>query len=479
MRSGDPNVLLVVLDSVKAANTSLHGHHSETTPFLASFADRATHYQECKAPAPKSLTSHASLFTGLAPEEHGLTSRDLTLKPGMTVWADLRADGYETAVFSANPFVTEYPVGLADAFDDVFGRDRTLPYPDAVNPWDFAGNSDQYGAFFRAALASDAPVGSLLNGAVLKLNDIFPSLVDHSSGGVASDYVDLFAEWHAERTGPWAACINLMDAHTPYEPQSEHDRWSGGDVHAVSADIDQYVWAFQGDQHPWYQLEMLGTLYDGAIRQADAAVEQLVSLLADRDDLDETLVVVTSDHGEGFGERSPLRPTRIAGHGGPKVHEAVLHVPLVVKYPGQTSSRATDAVVSLTDFREAVCAVREGVRDPSAFETPGPVVASATGIRPDGPVAERASQYVDDLSPYFGRARAVYEDMDMGTHKYMTWEENTAVRTLGGDVTLSASQVRAAVDDAFDDLSPAGVTTDDHRAVDDAAKQRLKDLGYA
>lgn len=117
---------------------------------------------------------------------------------------------------------------------------------------------------------------------------------------------------------------------------------------------------------------------------------------------------MTSDHGEGFGEPSAVRPgVRIAEHG-VAIHDVLLHVPLVVKFPDQTDSVRIAAPASLTEFPRVVNRVRDGVGEYDAFCPDGPVIASAVGL--DKPLQDRASQYVEDLSPWLETSRAVFEE---------------------------------------------------------------------
>jgi len=504
-----PNVLLVVLDSVRARNTSLHGHVNETTPFLTSFADDATWYTQARAPAATSLTSHASIFTGLSVPEHGLTATDRSLEPGHSVFERLREDGYRTGVFSENTWITEVDVGLNRGFDQVVGP-QNLPFPEAVDPRGFvadAGRGD-YAGYVRESLASDAPVRSLLNGVAIKLAYDYPAhLPDALRSRARGDtYVDAFIRWIEGADGdgsggdsgggdgagtsevPWAACINLMDAHIPYEPPAEHDRWGGKRARAIQDDIDEQKWEFAGGQRPWWQKRALEGLYDGAIRQTDAVVADLVERLRERGVYDDTLVVVTADHGEGFGERSHIRPdTRIAEHN-IGIHEVLTHVPLLVKRPGQETGERVDDLVSLSAFQAAVERVREGGDAPNEnspdrplFVRDGPVVSTAVGL--DEAKRRRASPYVDDLTPYTATSRAVYECGDDGrVRKYVTWRDAAKTVEVPDPETsfVAADTDEGRVDAAFADLTDAGVTGEGTTVddLDGQTRRHLEDLGY-
>jgi arylsulfatase A-like enzyme len=91
----DTNVLFVVADSLRAANTSLLGYRRETTPFLSEFAAESTVYTQARAPSNWTVPSHVSMFTGTDAAAHGfeITER---LTEGHTIWEELAAAGYGT-----------------------------------------------------------------------------------------------------------------------------------------------------------------------------------------------------------------------------------------------------------------------------------------------------------------------------------------------------------------------------------------------
>lgn len=483
---GDPNVLLVVLDSVRASNCSLYGHVNETTPFLDSFgADQATVYDQARAPGARSVTSHVSLFSGLQVAEHGVVSAAERLDPTVSVFHRLREDGYDTGIFTENDWVTAVDVGLKDGFDTVVGA-RNVPFPDAVNPHEFVSNQGQgaYGAFVRTALASDRPGRSLVNGVSTKLQSDFmrylPGRVKASTP--ADVYVDAFLEWSEESEGPWAACLNLMDTHIPYEPAAEHDLWGGNRASALQSSFEDQKWVFHGGQNPWWQKRAVESLYDGAIRQMDAELERLVATLERRGVLDDTLLVVTSDHGEGFGEPSRLQDgVRLAEHG-VAIHDAVVHVPLLVRHPGQTTARRIERPATLTAFPDVVTAARDGEAPEAAFCPDEPVVATAVGL--DEPLQRRASDYVSDISPWLDDKRAVFDyDEKMGVVVKSCRLQNTAATIHSRDAQTAYTVTRTddgRVDEVFDELSKLDVRTEGE-SLEDLGKgtyDRLEDLGY-
>lgn len=488
--SSRPNVLLVVLDSVRARNTSLHGHVADTTPFLVRFAGESTVYEQARAPGTESISSHTSLFTGLHVREHGITNRRHRLREGVTVWEWLADEfDYETGVFSNNPFITELPVGLKDAFSTVVGRRSEFPFPEAVNPKEFVLDADggvrRYLEFASAALENGNVAKSLANGLSFKLperyEDRLPELLQ--SDASAGVYADRFLEWEREQAGPWAACVNFMDAHYPYEPARDHDRWGGPELRRLQSGIADQAWEFVGGQRPWWQRRALEGLYDGAIHQMDAQVERVVETLRERGVLSETLVVVTADHGEGFGEQSLLRPdVRVVGHGNGGVDEALLHVPLLVRAPCEPGGDRVREVASLTRFRAVVETAVAG-DDPVArgfVPEDGRVLSCTDGVDPDS--RDQALAYCENVETLTTEADVVYrDDGDGGVEKAARWgdvaariwvrDAQTAYRVGdgGGDV----------VADALASLEDADVGVEATAGVSEDVKRRLEDLGYA
>lgn len=494
-----PNVLLVVLDSVRAKNTSLLGHKRETTPFLERFADRATTYTRGYAPSTESLASHASLFSGLPVRAHGLTTstgvtmtprpdeEKFQLRPESTIWRELSEAGYATAVFSNNPFLTELPTGLPASFKTVVGRQHELPVPDALDPrsstaGDSTGNGsvEKYISFLRDVATDSDPIGSLKNGVAFKLGQRLSGLPTVDSS--ARTYVDAFLEWQANRPEPWAACLNLMDAHQPYQA-GPAPQWSSGALLDRLREPDDPVWEYVGGNRPLEELRSFERAYDDAIRSIDAQLRRLVETLADRDELDRSLVVVTADHGEGFGEVSAVRPgRRVVGHSSGSVHDALTHVPLVVKRPGQQTGRTVDRPASLTEFADAVRRIRDdtATEDTQLFVPTGEVVASTDGINEH--MAELAAKYTDqeDIDVRLQPADAVYEATGGDIVKHVTWGDRSGtVQRDGSDRSVKrGGDAGRRVSAALESSERADILTRRRSDISEDVTSHLEELGY-
>lgn len=471
------NVLLVILDSVRAKNTSLHGHHNQTTPFLERFADRSTVYDQARASGIHSMASHVSMFTGYHVAEHGMVSHGSRLDPKTTVWEMLRERGYDTGLFTPNPVVTESS-NLPDAFDVAVGPNKRnrIPFPDAHSPDDVENvNDTSVTDYIKQCLTSGKPIRSVANGVSGKLiKEYNDRIVDES----AEQYIDRFLEWIDGREGPWGACLNLMDAHYPYLPDSKYDQWGGKTLQKVHKNTyGPYSETFLEGEH-WWKLKAFEALYDGSIRQVDASLERLVTQLESLGILDETLLIITSDHSEGFGERSRLEPSvRLIDHSW-GIAEELLHVPLIVKFPDEETARRINEPATLTAIPTAIKEALAGSPSPSAFVPDDGVIASTVRLSdPESSLPANCSTPED----YAGSWKAVYNYDDDELIKYATRGSTCkAFRIQDPQLApIPINQLDQDVDALFDSRIEEHVSVLD--AEDDVSanvKQQLRDLGY-
>jgi arylsulfatase len=423
------------------------------------------------------------MFTGYHVEEHQLTHNDRGIQPGNSVWEQLSDRGYDTGVFSHNPYLTG-GTGLEHGFETVVSTYEHVPYPDAVNPYDYA---DDYLGFGRAAIADRTPVQSLLNGLVGKFEpEILDGVGNWTAGQTgAQRCVDAFLDWHDTEAGEqWGACLNLMDAHFPYQPGEL--RYGDEETVALAEELEaESLWQFEGGQRPWSEWEAMEDLYDDCIQDADAAIGNMLDRLEERGALDNTLVIITSDHGEAFGEPSRVRDVRIKEHGSGAIHESILHVPLVVRWPGQTTGTEVDDPVSLTWLASAIDMATSGELNEDPLQRPDtPVLASTHGLATHEIKYEEGTEYVDDMKPFAAHSRAVYEKTDDGIRKYADSVTPSGSRKSVSiriddkeDSTVESETDSGRTEDAFADISDAEVRISSV-TLDDQMESRLEDLGY-
>lgn len=299
-----PNLLLVILDTVRADHLALYGAARQTTPRIDAFAAQATIYDDCMSPAPWTLPTHASLFTGLPATTHGCNGLRQSLDARWTTLAEhLQDAGYQTVGISSNPFLDD-----ARGFDQGFDLWR--------NP-------------IAGPLAGRRPL-------VRNLRALLGA-EDHADDASATALNRRLAHWferERDPSRPWFAFVNHIEAHAPYDPPSRTLRFASGAVRDKWREVDQHFLmqteALTGRTMLSEQdVQELQDLYDDEIAFVDAKVGALLDALEAAGELDGTAVVITSDHGEQFGEHGLYDHVY-------SVDRPLLHVPLIVKWPGQT-----------------------------------------------------------------------------------------------------------------------------------------------
>jgi len=313
-----PNVLLLVLDTARAWNFGWLGHSRATTPSLDAWVGSGAIFTKALAAAPWTLPSHASLFTGRLPTELSANWQTALDDEAPTLAEALSAAGYATGGFVANYRYTGRSTGLARGFQH---------YDDYPVRWD---ETLRMLSLVRRALRWPRAQQWLGEHRVLEARD-------------AADVNDAFLRWVGDGTGgPFFGFLNYVDAHSPYLPpapfdsmwiQSE-DQGRGARRYAVAMER-----AFGPGPIPPELLAEYFDGYDGALRYLDAEITRLFDELRRRGLLDNTIVVLTSDHGEHFGEHHLIQ------HGN-SLFLPLLHVPLVLSWPGHVpaGSRVTTPV---------------------------------------------------------------------------------------------------------------------------------------
>jgi arylsulfatase A-like enzyme len=212
-------------------------------------------------------------------------------------------------------------------------------------------------------------------------------------------------------------------------------------------------------------------LYDGGVRQCDAFVGRLLDGLCERQALDETLVVVTADHGEGFGETSHLDGRPVVEHK-QGAHPVQTYVPLVVRAPDRGHARVSEPVC-LTETATVLRDAADGAFSAESFIREGPVRIS---------YADATAQQVED-SDAGEQTRSVVQRTDGAVRKDSARRDAAAAVRVADAQTEApldapASAVRAAVERAFEGVADRGPSAGRRGEVDDATMDRLERLGY-
>jgi arylsulfatase A-like enzyme len=299
-----PNVLLIILDTVRAQNLGLYGYRYPTTPELDHWAKTGVVFDFAVAPSSWTLPSHAAIFTGRSHRDlnvdwfTGLDDRWPTLAERF------QAMGYRTGGFVANWVYTTRQSGLGRGFDHYDDMQRSM----------------------RQGLLYSMPGQLIVALRGKRFNLRLFNGYRQAARRWAPEITDRFLAWSnrdAER--PFFAFLNYFDAHAPYKPLPTSLRFGPPKA---------------GE-----------TQYNILIHQLDKDLGRLLTELDRRGLLSNTLVMITADHGELFGEHG------LSGHGN-SLYLPLIHVPLMVLWPGVVPADVrVSSPVGLVDLPTTIAAL--------------------------------------------------------------------------------------------------------------------------
>jgi arylsulfatase A-like enzyme len=305
-----PNVLLIILDTVRAANMGMYGYVRGNTPTLSRLASEGVRFDRAIAPASWTLPTHASVFSGLDPKAVAAGWKRSMDDSHLTLAEVLAPRGYVSAGFAANPQYTTWETGLTQGF----------------HRWeDFESSARE--AFWASSLSQTFLVREIVKARTwggrwraLRSLDLKVPGDPHHVRRPAADIVDRFLDWQGSLgPKPFFGFLNLYDAHDPY--------------------VEPPGWT------PMYTPRTSGIdTYDSSIAYMDQQLGRLVDSLRVRGALAQTILIVTSDHGEQFGEHELML------HGN-SLYMNSIHVPLLIRAPQRTPSGAiVDQPVDLSSL---------------------------------------------------------------------------------------------------------------------------------
>jgi arylsulfatase A-like enzyme len=414
-----PDIVLVTLDTLRRDHVGAYGWKlpgTSPTPQLDALAQRARVFEGALTTMPTTAPAHASLFTGLHPRDHGVlrngdrVSAELAAARGLP--RQLRGAGYRVAAFVTSDVFGSEAIGLG-----------------GFEPYDAPGKGLRPG---RDAVAA------------------------------AFAWLDQVAQGEDKPLFLW---VHLYDPHSPYGAEAEK-------VGHYPVDLQAYGWVDRARYRDKQARIAMATAYAGGVRDADAALGQLLDGIAQRGM--DPLVLVAADHGEFMAEHLD-RLGFAYGHGsilGPEV----LWIPLLVAGPGIEPARVRGAA-SIVDLYGTIlevagvgdpAAAREGRHDLRNDPPPGRVVDAARRLFDP---AERRHRGVDAAALRHIRSRAVAAS------------DGSALVVAGADgkpADPKAPAPEALVAAAKRALAAqrAGEARRKQAALDPATKQKLEALGY-
>lgn len=417
-----PNIITIVLDCARAKNFATSGGGPlAKTPVIDGLAAEGTAFPRAVAPSNWTVPSHYSIFTGSYPNVHGYrTYQKVTERPESTA-EYLRKSGYETSMLTENiHLVGGY--GLEAGFENTCAQHGGISDDERTLVTGLFGGSE---AIYRPSF--------------LKLLERLPPLVAplswmfHSQEGAFKKEVcgqftlDYFSSWLGKRSGdrPFYTFFNFVDTHDPYTVPRNGKRVGWLDRAYLYAPRS-YLLAVPGLQElaPWHAM-VAG--YLGTIADADQKIGQVLAALEHHGERDRTMVVVTSDHGQSFGEQGNV-------YHGTGATDSVTRVPLVVSpAKGMAVPRKVERWVSLCEMDSWIRSAAAGLA-PYDEDGRAPYPFSASAPDPgivycEGPPASDSNRSLRKLGAeksWNHRLLAAYrgEDkfvLDMDTGNIVRW----------------------------------------------------------
>lgn len=314
-RAGAPNIVLIVLDTVRRASLGMYGYGRPTSPAMERWAARGVRFEHAVATASWTLPSHASMFTGRLP--HELSAG--WLRPLDDRWPTLaealRSQGYLTAGFVANILYCNRSFGLARGFTH---------YED-----------------YRLSLGELLINGSI--GRALSESRFVRHLTGHHeilSRKTGDEISSAFLDWEARQGDrPWFAFLNYFDAHQPYFPPDENRFGSTENRDLDLLELRPHMGKIEDAEERLSpeEVEAERNAYDAAVAYLDHQVDRVLGELERRGQLTNTIVIVTSDHGEQFMEHG------LFDHGN-SLYRFAIEVPLFMTGGGLPAARVNHPV---------------------------------------------------------------------------------------------------------------------------------------
>lgn len=355
-----PDILLLILDTQRADRLGCYGHRTAITPNLDSFSGEAALFEQAISPAQWTIPSHASMFTGLYPTAHQMTQCRQSLSPDVPHLAEvLSAIGYQTLGFSNNPLVGVLKNGLTRGFDAFYNYGGVMPgllRPPTHLPWPLKPIAEVSARFLRrisypiqdfvsqSEMAFRISLNAWLAPFWTRLAN-FKGQNEHSVNDICH-----FLKQRERTRGkrPLFLFVNLMETHMPFWPPCEFvDKVApylrtSKEARAIMRTWNRETcrWSAPLDR-PLGELEhrVLSDAYDAEVSYQDDYLGRLFVALAERDNRENTLTIISSDHGEGLGEHSYVGHSFVA-------YQELVHVPLIMHWPAQIAAGRVSIPVS-------------------------------------------------------------------------------------------------------------------------------------
>ncbi|ELZ98895.1 putative sulfatase [Haloferax mucosum ATCC BAA-1512] len=478
-----PNVVLLIFDTLRVDALSCYSDDAVETPNIDRVAEEGVRFENAFSAGPWTPPAHGTLFSGRWPSETGFTGGMPWMDESVPLLAEvLRDNGYDT-VGVPGPAKMASATGLDRGFDWYYeAYEAVAKRPSA--------------AWFKQLLTDPAIRRDFIR-ILTRGNDYYNEL-----------RIEKFQEGLAETTNPFFGMMNLTTVHAPYDPPRPYKEaetpelsrprlpileefTTSGSLDRDDVREDRVFGVADGehiqdirlrylDDRSYVTDSELGIVeqwYDASVRYLDDQVGRVLDWLEAQGKLDDTVLILTSDHGEYFGEHGGL------SHGD-FLYDEVLHVPLLISGPGVPSGETREDLVSLADVFATVCGCCDVECPPtSGIDLFGDEARDVVfGER--APTDERELAAADDVSAETVTA------LELGRKSIRTTDYRFEIRSDGsealyelpGETVVSDPdpELVESLRDRLVDTLGDGFGGDDggDREFSDAVERNLRELGY-
>jgi arylsulfatase A-like enzyme len=344
-----PDIILIVLDTLRADRLSCYGYSRETSPYIDAFAAESTLFERAISPAQWTIPAHASIFTGEYPTTH-LTTQiyDRHNREQIMLAEALRNVGYNTVSFCNNPLLGVVENDLDRGFEEVYLYGGALPNRPAIadaRPR-LTGRIAQ--RITRVMRSITRPIQDRFarDNFILRIA-VIPWLVPlwqryaNFKGNTALSLRDIVGYLRTRRhkgaEQPLFTFINLMETHLPFSPPKRFIR-RFAPYYRKERKAYRFMQSYNHKPFDWMmpltepltemQDRVLNDLYDAEVAYEDHLLRHLFAHLNRPSVRDNTLVIITSDHGEGLNRHDFVGHSLVA-------YDDLVRVPLIVRFPQQ------------------------------------------------------------------------------------------------------------------------------------------------
>lgn len=297
-----PNVILIVMDTIRADHLSSYNYFRKTTPNIDGIAREGVLFENAISASSWTVPSHASIFTGVYPSKHGVDSEHQYLEDKFTTLAEvLRLSGYKTFGYSNNTYISS-KLNMTQGFD-----------------------------FFEVSNAgirkSDLSDFRLINDVTRNIKNFLG--MNDAGSRETNEKVKEWIKSSYDSKKPFFLFINYMESHLPYKPPRPYNtRYLKKEDISKAKTVNQnrILYMAKKVQMNNKDFEILRTLYDGEISYVDSKINDLVDFIRQLKMLDNTILIITSDHGENIGDHNLMSHVLC-------LYDSLLHVPLIIRYP--------------------------------------------------------------------------------------------------------------------------------------------------